>query len=132
MSSQFFNSMSEPIYKEESYKIIGLCMEVHRELGRGHNEVIYKDALELELRQSQIPFGREKEFSVLYKTVVLPHRYFADFEVLDKILLEAKAVEKLNDAHVKQVLNYLATSKLKLGLLVNFGEDSLNYKRVVL
>ena len=121
--------MSEPIYKEESYKIIGLCMEVHRELGRGHN---YKDALEFELGQSQIPFAREKEFLVQYKTIILPHKYFADFVVFDKILLEAKAVEKLTDAHVKQVLNYLAASKLKLGLLVNFGEDSLSYKRVVL
>ena len=124
--------MIEPIYKEESYKIIGLCMEVHRELGKGHNEVIYKDALEFELGQSQIPFTREKQFLVHYKTIVLPHKYFADFVVFDKILLEAKAVEKLIDANVKQVLNYLAASKLKLGLLVNFGEDSLSYKRVVL
>ena len=124
--------MSEPICKEESYKIVGLCMEVHRELGKGHNEVIYKDALEFELGQSQIPFAREKEFLVHYKTIVLPHKYFADFVVFDKILLEAKAIEKLIDAHVKQVLNYLAASKLKLGLLINFGEDSLTYKRVVL
>jgi GxxExxY protein len=124
--------MSEPIYKEESYKVIGLCMEAHRELGKGHDEVIYKDALEFEMGQVQIPFTREKEFLIHYKTIVLPHKYFADFVVFDKILLEAKAVEKLTDAHVKQVLNYLAASKLKLGLLVNFGEDSLSYKRVVL
>ncbi len=124
--------MSEPIYKEESFKIIGLCMEVHRELGKGHDEVIYKDALEFEFGRSQISFAREKEFRVQYKTVILPHKYFADFAVFDKILLEVKAVEKLTDSHVKQVLNYLAASKLKLGLLVNFGEDSLAYKRVVL
>jgi GxxExxY protein len=95
--------MSELIYKEESYKIVGLCMEVHRELGKGHNEAIYKDALEFELGQSHIPFARQKEFLIQYKTVILAHKYFADFVVLDKILLEAKA-----------------------------GEDSLNYKRVVL
>jgi GxxExxY protein len=125
-------AMIEPIYKEESYKIIGLCMEVHRELGKGHSEAIYKDALEFEFGQNQIQFSREKEFQIHYKTIILPHRYFADFVVFDRILLEAKAVDKLADAHVKQVLNYLAASKLKLGLLINFGEDSLTYKRVVL
>ena len=67
-----------------------------------------------------------------YKGIVLPHKYFADFVVLDKIILEAKAIESLTDSHIKQTLNYLAASKLKLGLLVNFGEDSLNYKRLIL
>jgi GxxExxY protein len=124
--------MGELIYKAESYQMIGLCMEVHRELGKGHDEVIYKDALEYECGQNGIQFAREKPFQVQYKTIVLPRRYRADFVVFDKMLLEAKAVECLTDAHVKQVLNYLAASKLKLGLLVNFGEDSLVYKRVVL
>jgi GxxExxY protein len=124
--------MSELIYKAESFKIIGLCMGVHRELGRGYNEVIYKDALEFEFGSNQIQFAREREYHVQYKNIILPHKYFADFVVFDKILLEAKAIECLTEAHVKQVLNYLAASKLKLGLLVNFGEDSLVYKRVVL
>ena len=106
--------MSELIYKAESYQIIGLCMEVHRELGKGHDEVVYKDALEFEFGQAQIPFSREKEYRIQYKTIVLRHKYFADFVVCDKILLEAKAVECLTDSHVKQVLNYLAASKLKL------------------
>jgi len=69
---------------------------------------------------------------VKYKGVILPHFYYADFVLFDKILFEGKACERLTDAHVKQVLNYLAVSKLKLGLLVNFGEDSLAWKRVVL
>jgi GxxExxY protein len=124
--------MTELIYKEESFRIIGLCMEVHRELGKGHNEVIYKDALEYELAHHGIPFAREREYNIKYKTVVLRHKYFADFVVWDKILLEAKAVEATAEPHLKQVLNYLAASRLKLGLLVNFGEDSLGYKRVVL
>ena len=119
-------------YKEEAFKIIGCCMEVHRELGKGHDEVIYKDALEIEFKRHGIPFKREQEYKLSYKGVVLPHKYFADFVVMDKIILEAKAIECLTDSHVKQTLNYLAASKLKLGLLVNFGEDSLNYKRVVL
>jgi GxxExxY protein len=124
--------MGEPIYKAESFKIIGCCMEVHRELGKGHDEVIYKDALEIEFKRQGIEFAREREYTLAYKGVVLPHKYFADFVVLDKIILEAKAIESLTDSHVKQTLNYQAVSKLKLGLLVNFGEDSLTYKRVVL
>lgn len=67
-----------------------------------------------------------------YKAIVLPHKYFADFVIWDKVLLEAKAMEALADCHVKQVLNYLAASRLRLGLLVNFGEDSFAYRRVVL
>jgi GxxExxY protein len=124
--------MAELIYKAESYKIISCCMEVHRELGKGHDEVIYKDALEIELKRQGMSFSREPEYKVAYKGVILPHNYFADFVVMGKIILEAKAVECLTDSHVKQTLNYLAVSKLKLGLLVNFGEDSLAYKRVVL
>ncbi len=124
--------MSELIYKEEAFQLVGCCMEVHRELGRGHDEVIYKDALEIELATKGIAFAREQGYTVSYRGVVLPHKYFADFVVMDKILLEAKAVEALTDSHVKQVLNYLAAAKLRLGLLVNFGEDSLAWKRVVL
>jgi GxxExxY protein len=124
--------MGELIYKDEAFKIIGCCMEVHRELGKGHDEVIYKDALEIEFQRLGIPFKRKQEFKLTYKDVILPHKYFADFVLMDKIILEAKAIECLTDSHVKQTLNYLAASKLKLGLLVNFGEDSLAYKRVVL
>jgi GxxExxY protein len=124
--------MGEPLYKEESYKIIGLCMEVYNVLGRGYSEAVYKDALEYEFERTGIAFTREREYRIQYKDTVLPHKYFADFVVGDKILLEVKAVECLVDGHIKQVLNYLATSKLRLGLLVNFGESSLASKRVVL
>ena len=124
--------MSELLYKEETFKLIGMCMEVHRELGKGHDEVIYKDALEYECGCQQVPFTREKPYQIQYKKIILPHTYRADFVVFDTILLEAKAVERLTDSHIKQVLNYLAASKLKLGLLVNFGEDSLAWKRVIL
>jgi GxxExxY protein len=124
--------VGELIYKEEAFKLVGLCLEIHRELGQGYDEVIYKDALAVELARAGIPFSRERKFEVSYKGVVLPHSYFADFVIWDKILFEAKACENLADAHVKQVLNYLATSKLQLGLLVNFGSSSLEWKRVVL
>jgi GxxExxY protein len=124
--------MSELLYKDEVFKLVGLCMEIHRELGKGHDEVIYKDALVVELQNTKVQFSRERKYEVNYKGVILPHFYFADFVIGDKILFEAKAVEKLNDAHTKQVLNYIAASKLALGLLVNFGGDSLEWKRVVL
>ena len=116
--------MSELLFKDETHKLIGLCMEIHRVLGKGHDEVIYKDG--------DVPFAREKRFEVAYKDVILPHFYFADFVVWETILFEDKAIERLMDAHVKQVLNYLAASQLRLGLLVNFGGDSLEWKRVIL
>ena len=124
--------MSELLYREETRQLIGLCMEIHRELGKGHDEVIYKDALVVELSRASIPFAREIKYEINYKGVVLPHFYRADFIVFGKILFEGKAIEQLTDAHVKQVLNYLAASKLRLGLLVNFGGDSLEWKRVIL
>ena len=124
--------MSDLIYKDEVYKLVGLCMEIHRELGKGHDEVIYKDAFVVELQRADIPFQREQRYEITYKGVVLPHFYYADFVVWDKIIFEAKSVEQLVDGHTKQVLNYLAASKLQLGLLANFGGDSLEWKRVVL
>ena len=124
--------MPELLYREETHQLIGFCMEIHRELGKGHDEVIYKDALVVELSHANIPFTREKPYQVQYKNVILPHTYRADFVIWDKILFEGKAMEKLTDAHVKQVLNYLAASKLRLGLLINFGSDSLEWKRVIL
>lgn len=124
--------MSQLVYKEEAYKIIGICMAVHRELGKGFSEVVYGDALEIELMDNNVNYSREKKFDILYKGNLLPHKYKADFIINDKIVLEIKAISCLTDSHVKQTLNYLAVSKLKLGLLINFGEDSLRYKRIVL
>jgi len=124
--------MTDLLYKQEVFQLVGLCMEVHRELGKGQDELIYKDAFVVELQRANIPFARERKYEVTYKGVVLPHHYYADFVTWDKLLFEAKAVERLTEAHVRQVLNYLAASKLQLGLLVNFGADSLEWKRVVL
>ena len=124
--------MADLLYRDETHRLIGLCMEVHRELGKGHDEVVYKDALVVELSRAGIPFEREKKYEITYKGVLLAHPYYADFAIWDKIVFEAKAIERLIDAHIKQVLNYLAASKLKVGLLVNFGGDSLEWKRVIL
>ena len=124
--------MTDLLYKDEAFRIIGLCMEVHRNLGRGFDEVVYKDALQYEFAQAGIAFEREGRFDIKYKGITLNHPYFADFVAFGKSILEAKAVQALAPGHIKQTMNYLAASGLKLGLLVNFGEDSLAYKRIVL
>ena len=124
--------MDDIYLKEESYKIIGLCMEVHRILGKGHSEVVYKDALEYEFKINSIPFEREKIYEIEYKEIILPRKYVADFVVYDEIIFEVKAISQLTNSDIKQTLNYLASSKNKLGLLPNFGEDSLKYKRIIL
>ena len=124
--------MTDLIYKEENYKIIGICMEVHRNLGKGFLEIVYKDALEYEFKKNNIPYDRERAYEISYKEITLPHKYFVDFLVYEKIILEVKAVNGIIDEFIKQTLNYLAASKCKLGIIVNFGEDSLKYKRIVL
>ena len=123
---------SKLLLKAETEKLIGFCMNIHSELGKGHDEIIYKDALVVELQRAQIPFARELKYEIACKGAILPHHYHSDFVIWDKILFEGKATERLTDAHTKQVVNYLAVSKLELGLLVNFGGDSLEWKRVVL
>lgn len=124
--------MSQLIYKDESYQIIGKCFEVHNNLGAGFLEIVYKDALEFEFKKSGIPFAREVEYVVNYKDIILPHKFYADFVVFDKIILEVKGVKGIADEHIAQTINYLKVSGNKLGLLVNFGELKLNYKRLVL
>lgn len=124
--------MAELIYKKEFYRIIGICMEVHRNLGPGFLEIVYKDAIEYEFRLVKIPYAREKEFKINYKGYILPHKYYADFMVYNNIILEVKAVKGIVDEFIKLTLNYLAASKCKLGIIVNFGEESLKYKRLIL
>ena len=124
--------MSDIILKEESFKIIGVCMEVHRILGRGFLEIVYKDAIQYDFRKQFIPHESEKQYTIAYKEIILPHSFFADFVVYDQIILEIKGCNGLTDEFTRLALNYLAVSKCKLALIVNFGKDSLEYKRVVL
>jgi GxxExxY protein len=124
--------MKEFLHKDETYKIIGLCMEVHKHLGKGFLEIVYKDAIEYECNCKIYPYEREQKFSINYKDIVLPHKFYADFIVFDKIILEIKSCSGIADEYIAQTINYLAASKLKVGLIVNFGKDSLEYKRIVL
>ena len=123
--------MSEIIYREESYTIIGLCMEVYNHLGHGFSEIVYKDALETEFDANNIFYEREKEYLVYYKNQLLKHKFYADFIVFDKIILEVKCVRELVDEHVSQAINYLKVSDKKLTLLVNFAKGKLEYKRII-
>ena len=121
----------EYLYKEESYKIISILFEVHKNLGKGFSEIVYKDALEYEFKINNIPYQREKEFSVNYKETILKHKFYADFVVYDKIILEIKTVECFSNAHYNQCINYLKVSENELAFLVNFNLSSLEHKRIV-
>ncbi len=118
--------------KDETYQIIGICMEVHNQLGAGFLEIVYKDALEYEFRNTGILFEREKEYAVNYKGIILPHKFYADFVVFDKVILEVKGIKAIADEHVAQAINYLKVSDNRIALIVNFGELKLSYKRLIL
>jgi GxxExxY protein len=123
--------MEEYIYKDENYTIVGILFEVHKNFGKGFSEIVYKDAIEYELQQQNIPYQREKEFLVNYKNTALKHKFYADFVVDDKIILEIKTVDCFNNSHYNQCLNYLKVSKNKLAILANFNLVSLEYKRII-
>lgn len=120
------------INQTETYKIIGACMEVHSILGSGFLEVVYKDALEIELQKRNIPFTREMKYEVNYKGILLNHNFFADFVVFGTIILEIKCLKNINDAHIAQAINYLKVSSNRVALVINFGEERLVYKRIIL
>lgn len=123
--------MSTILHKYESYQIINKCFEVHNNLGFGFSEIVYKDALEQEFKSASIPFQREVKYDINYKGTILPHSFYADFVVYDKIVLEIKAVSGIKNEFISQSINYLKISKNKLALLINFGEQSLTFKRIV-
>jgi len=124
--------MADILFKDESYKIIGACFEVHKILGHGFKEAVYKDALELEFTKLEIPFTREKAFTITYKEQKLKHFYIADFVLYDSIILEIKIGNSIGDPYIKQTLNYLKASGLRLGIVINFGKPSLESQRVII
>lgn len=119
------------LYPQESYKINGAIYEVHKNLGPGLLEKVYQEALEKEFEIQDIPFEREKAFSIVYKGEELEQKYIADFVCYDKIVVELKAVEELLPIHTAQVINYLSITGLKLGLLVNFNCRRIKPERIV-
>ncbi|MDZ7742709.1 MAG: GxxExxY protein [Bacteroidota bacterium] len=121
----------EIIYKKEAYEIIGACMEVHKELGNGFLEAIYHEALMREMNERKIPFETNVKLQVSYKNQLLHKVYFADLVCYDKIIVELKAADGIIPEHESQLINYLKATNYQLGLLVNFGAKSLQYKRIV-
>jgi GxxExxY protein len=122
--------MTEILFKELSFKIIGAAMEVHSILGPGFLESVYQAALEKELALRRIPFQHQVELPVLYKGDVIGI-YKADLLIDNKIIVEIKGVSKLNSSHHAQALHYLAATGLPLALIINFGAGSLEHRRVV-
>jgi GxxExxY protein len=121
------------VFRQESYEIVGAAFEVYNDLGPGFLEAVYQEALEIELKDRGIPFEREKELKIMYKGVKLEQTYRADFVCYDKIIVELKAVNELDDSHRAQVYNYLHATGFKLGLLLNFGnKNELQHERIVL
>ena len=120
------------IYKEECSKIIGAAIEVQRVLNTGYRESVYQEALAIEFSLRNIPFEREMKLPIIYKGHVLDKYYVADFVCYDYIIVELKALEKLTMEHQYQVLNYLNITQKKLGLLINFGESPLKFKRLIM
>ena len=122
--------MDTILFQKESFRIIGAAMEVHNIIGCGFTEPIYQEAFEEELRLREIPYQREKTLHFSYKGKILSKEFRPDFICYDKIIVELKAVDEFVDEHFSQVYNYLKASGLQLGLLINFGNKSLEYKRI--
>ena len=117
------------LYEELTKRIIGCAMEVHKSLGNGFQEVIYQRALEIEMKYAGLEFEREMEMQIFYRDYDIGTRR-VDFFVEGKIMVELKALVKLEDVHLAQAMNYLEAYKMEIGLLINFGGRSLEFKRV--
>ena len=122
---------SKLIFKDECYDIIGACMEVHKELGCGFSEAVYQEAMEIELELQGIPYEAQAPLEIFYKNRKLQKIYVPDFICFDEIIVEIKAADNIIDVHIGQVLNYLKATGYKLGIIVNFGQESLTWKRIV-
>lgn len=127
MENKVKNNLIEP---ELSYKIIGACFRVHSELGCRYQEKYYQRALEEELRAEGIKYNKELKVDLLYGDKVIG-KYFLDFLIKDKIVLEMKVAKFFHKDDIKQVLGYLKSKNLEFGILVNFRKDKLEYKRVL-
>lgn len=117
------------LHKQITEKIIGCAMQVHKTLGNGFQEVIYQRALAIEMKYAGLDFAREKEMDIFYREVQIGNRR-ADFFVEGLIMVELKAIIQLEDGNLSQAMNYIEAYKMQVGLLINFGAKSLQFKRV--
>jgi len=123
--------MGKLLYEDLTYKIIGAAQEVYKELGPGYLESVYEDALCYELDLRKIPYQRQIDLDVQYKDVIFERRFRADLLVGDKVLVENKAIKAITNQDEAQLINYLKTTGLKVGLLFNFGADKFEMIRRV-
>jgi len=123
--------MADIVFKEESYKIIGSCLTVFNKLGSGFLESVYQEALEIQFKQDNLPFEKEKRLHIKFDDIQLDKFFKADFICFGSIIVELKATPFIHKNDTAQVLNYLRATDMRLGILVNFGEKSLTYKRVL-
>ncbi|MHA6280379.1 GxxExxY protein [Salinimicrobium sp. CAU 1759] len=122
---------SKLIFEKETFKVIGACMKVHRNLGSGFLESVYQEALEKEFKSQEIQFQRQVKLILMYDGQPMKKYFVADFLCYDKVLLEIKAASFLVKNAEAQTINYLKSTDLPLGLLVNFGQKSLVWKRFI-
>lgn len=118
------------IYPELSYVVMGILFKIHNRLGRNFQEKYYQRAIEIEFKASKLPFEREKLIKITYQGEIIG-RYFLDFVIDEKLVLEVKASDYFRNAFYPQVLAYLTSANLKLGIIANFNSDNLLYKRIV-
>jgi GxxExxY protein len=123
--------MSKLLFEEETYKIIGTCMMVHKSLGAGFLESVYHEALEKEFVIQQVNFDSKRKLQVYYNEVALKKYFIADFICFDKIVVEIKATTFLHKDTEAQTINYLKSTNYPVGLLINFGQSSLTWKRFI-
>ncbi len=119
------------LFKDEVYAIVGAAMEVHRNLGCGFLEAVYQEALEIELTGRGIPHLAQKELPILYKGTILKKVYIADLVVYDKIIVELKASNGLTTIDEAQIINYLKATGMRVGVIINFGKETLEWKRKI-
>ena len=131
INADFRRGRMKLLYEEETYLIIGAAMTVHQELGHEFMEAVYQEELEKEFLFRNIPYKREMPVTIYCKNEPLNKYYIADFICYDKIIIELKALSALTTEHQAQILNYLTATRLKLGLLLNFGKPSLEHKRII-
>lgn len=121
----------EIIYKELSYKIIGAAIEVHKELGHGFLESVYDEAFRVELERINLKYEYQKEIEIFYKGRKLQKKFRVDYLVEDSVIIENKATNGIDEVDEAQIHNYLKVSELRLGIIINYGRPSLEYKRIV-
>lgn len=124
--------MRKLLYIDEVYSNIGAAIEVHNVLGCGYPEPVYQEALKIEIRTRQIPDRTQKQHTIDYKGQILQKCYIADFISYDENIIEINALDHLSSVEEAQLLNYLKASRLEVGLLINFGAESLQWKRMIL